>query len=156
MSSKKVTQTLGKQHTPTDPLYLVLRGAVARLDYMVAILGILQETAVQDNDTIMEPDNPLIGWKSDTEEFLTELGLAGLFQGMVLKVQKPISSSVDEPLFLVYNEDRSLLENMTMDSGVHEYFGEAGSRTEHKVFMFARLWADGTLQMVAEAEWRDW
>lgn len=155
MSSKKIKDKLGKQLIAPNPYDVIMRGAVARLDAMVEIIDLLKVTAVADADK--EFDSPILEeWKDSVETFLTELGVVKLFTGLVLKLQRPLSTNEDVPVILAYNEDRSLMEQLTIDEGVLTYFGDPGTQEEFKVFVFARLWQDGTLQIVKNVEWQDW
>lgn len=76
---------------------------------------------------------------------------AGLFQTMLVKIQRPLSSNVENPGCLVYNEERTFLSELSMDSGIMDLFND-----ELKIYAYARLWADGTFQVVCPVDEQPW
>lgn len=151
MSKKDIKDVLKGQDLPVDSTMAILRGAVARLDFMVETIKIMEPFLMEGPDDTGVAQT-MLEWKESTEAYLVEMGVAKLFTGMVLKLQKPVFSNEVEPLYLAYNEDRSLMEHMHASPEVEAFFQEG----VFKVFVFARLWKDGTLQLVSEAGWQEW
>lgn len=142
-----MSEIISRQASPHLPLLSVLQGLVTRFD---GVLDFLQ--GIADQESPEEPELPvLLNVLDDHRSFLDELALAGLFTPLVVKVQRPLASNTPNPGFLVYNEDRSLMEELAMDPAIIEWFGD-----DLKMYAKVRLWVDGTLQMVCRVEDLPW
>ena len=139
MSTPEVSNTLKGQESPSHPLITILLGLVSHCD------------VVHSNFSLALQGEPIPECILDTQTFIEELGVRGLYTGMVLKLQRPLSTNAEVPTILAYNQDRSLLEDLTIDEGILSYFED-----QYKVYVFARLWVNGTLQLVKPVPAEDW
>lgn len=146
-----LNELLGRQVNPSLPLLPLIQGLVTRLDKLIAIFQLSTEPAP---DCSAEDVRSLNCDIDDHVAFIEELALSGLFTPTVVKVQAPLfCSDPDAPvMYLIYNESRSLCEQMTADDSIKEYFGEG----EFKIYAKARVWVDGTLQIVSRTEDMPW
>lgn len=137
------SEALNRQGQKFNALLPVLIGTIARLD---SALGILRDEA-----ETMVGESILRDYIEENDQFILELAVANMFMPMILKVQAPVSSNDPDAPYLVYNESRSLDTMITVDEGVVSMFGN-----DLKVFVQARVWVDGTLQIVGRAEDQSW
>ena len=136
--SKK--EILERQHLKGNPLLSLLQRAVAHLDSM---LDLMAEFNVDDKGEVLS--SMVAEFCDEQQAFIEELAVAKLFEPMILKVQRPLATNDPTPHVLVYNEDRSVMEQMSLaDPSLYEWFGD-----DFKMYVDARLWADGCLQLVA-------
>jgi hypothetical protein len=68
---------------------------------------------------------------------------------LIVKVQTPIETNAQEPLALVYNEDRSYEELVPITPELREMM-----RGKPKLFFHARV--DEALHLDSEAPWQSW
>lgn len=140
MSTKpSKNETLDRQMEPGNPLLDLLKGAVALMDETIHTLTPLVP---------LEHAEPL----KLIRGFLTDMSEAGVAETMIIKVQRPLTSNMETPPYLVYNEDRSLMDHVTLeDPAIIDWF-----EGDPKMYVEARLWIDGTLQLLRRVEEQDW
>lgn len=140
MSKKSKKEILECQHLAGNPLLTILQGTVTHLEGM---LDLMDEFNVDDTGETLS--TTVSEFCDEKRAYIEELAVAKLFEPLILKVQRPLASNDPAPHVLVYNEDRSVMEQMTLaDESLYEWFGD-----DFKMYVRARLWADGTLQLVA-------
>lgn len=140
MSKKPAKNTvLERQHEEGNPLLDILKGAVANLENAKSCLISLNP----------EQQAATLGSVSTFLHTLHEVGVAEL---LIVKIQAPLSSNVENPGYLIYNEDRSLMDQVVLeDPAIIEWFSG-----DPKMYVEARLWIDGTLQLMRRVEEQDW
>jgi hypothetical protein len=69
----------------------------------------------------------------------------------IVKVQMPIASNHDEPEVMVYNEDRSVMQQFPLSDDLREIMGE-----ELKKYFYAHTGMDGFLHLDGEAPAQEW
>lgn len=134
-------EILERQHEEGNPLLDIFKGAVAIMEKAKA------------NLTTCEPDG-LASSLGEITEFLKAISENCLSECMIVKVQKPLSYSgpMKDAPYLLYNEDRSLMDQIVLnDPSIVELFGD-----DPKMYVNARLWVDGTLQIVDRTDDQDW
>lgn len=147
MSNPEIEKTLENQHQSQNPLLSILQGLTVVCEDTLGILSDINEcpelAGTKDIDAFL----------LEAHAFIDELGVSGLFQPMILKVQRPITTNAPEgeSQILVYNEDRSLQEMLRADDTLMEMFGD-----DYKFYCKARLWRDGVLQLIARCEDKEW
>lgn len=117
-----------------------LMGTVARLD---TALALLKDFNTEGNKII---STELAEWSREQEDFLKSLENAKLFESMILKVQRPLNTNMKnmpEYFVLIYNQDKSLMCEVTINDMAYKWFGKG-----NKMFVRARLWSNGTLQLL--------
>lgn len=133
-----------------DPLLSILQGAVAWMDLGRAASGATDATSV-DKSVMFNL------WASEVEAYLLEMGVAGLFLPMVVKIQRPVARYLsnakqeEKDVCLVYNQDQSFLQELELDSRAMSMFGDS-----YKIYATARLWVDGTFQVVEVVDAQPW
>lgn len=134
------------------PLFDLLPGLLARVEAIHGpmIPALVEETIVEAMKDDSLPGSVIYQLQALCG-FVERMRDVGLFLPMVVKIQRPLSSNVENPGYLVYNEDRSLMEEMSGDA-FSEYFEEG----DLKIYAYARLWADGTFQVVCRVEAQPW
>lgn len=134
-------EILERQHEEGNPLLDIFKGAVAIMEKAKA------------NLTTCEPDG-LVSSLGEITEFLNAISENCLSECMIVKVQKPLAYSgpMEEAPYLMYNEDRSLMDQIVLnDPAIVELFGD-----DPKMYVNARLWVDGTLQIIDRTDDQDW
>lgn len=143
-SSEKILSYLDKQGTESNPLLPILLGVVSRLDTAIDVLTQIQG----DNELLQE-------FVLENQEFMTNMAIAGLFLPLVLKVQRLITTNnpdmLKEGAVLVYDEDQRLCQEMVIDPSAYAWFGD-----DFKMYVSARLWANGTLQLMSRIQDQEW
>lgn len=137
MLKEAVLEVLDRQGKVKNPLLSILIGAVTRAEMLMDSM-----------DAEINVDEA----KIDLRAFIDEIGVAKLYDGLILKLQLPLHTNEPIPVMLAYNEDRSLKEELSMDGNILSYFEEG----ENKIFVFARLWVDGSLQIVRKVDEQGW
>ena len=137
MSKKEI---LERQHLAGNPLLSILQGTVTHLE---AVLDLMDEFNVDEKgDTL---SSTVAEFCDERRQFVAELAVAKLFEPIILKVQRPLVTNNPQPVVLVYTEDRSVYSEMVLaDPVLYEWFG-----SDFKMFVHARLWVDGVLQLTA-------
>jgi len=131
----------------SSSLLTILQGAVARLDTLIAIL----DEAVGE-DRAGNSSSQVFHAIEDTRYFIEELGVAGAYNFVLLKVQRPLSTNADVPHLLVYSEDRSVSCEITFDDQeIMDWFGG-----DYKMYVKARFWCDGVIQLLSRADDQPW
>lgn len=131
---KDYGKILSRQGEKANPLLAVLQGLVCHVDAMAEHLPFATPEA------------------EAAKEYVESMGANGFYEGMIVKMQLPLHST--EPgggLCLVYNQDRSLLTELVVDSTVLSLFDR-----DVKIFAFSRLWLDGTFQVVRRVGEQGW
>lgn len=135
-------EILERQHEEGNPLLDLYKGAVAVLEEAKKALITSQPGDIT---------SALLGVRN----YLTAISDAGVAECMIIKVQRPLATNMpsDQPvLYLVYNEDRSLMDHVTLeDPAIVDMFGG-----DPKMYVNARLWVDGTLQIIDRTDDQDW
>lgn len=134
-------EILERQHEEGNPLLDIFKGAVAIMEKAKA------------NLTACEPDG-LVSSLGEITEFLKAISENCLSECMIVKVQKPLSYSgpLKDAPYLMYSEDRSLMDQIVLnDPSIVEMFGD-----DPKMYVNARLWVDGTLQIIDRTDDQDW
>lgn len=147
MTDPKIKETLERQNEPKNPLISILQGMTVVLEDTLGVLEDVNETPE------LAGTQSIDAWLLEAHAFIDELAVSGLFEPMILKVQRPISTNAPEYMeqILVYNEDRSLMEQLKVDETLMSMFGD-----DFKMYCKARLWVDGVLQLTARCEEQEW
>lgn len=138
---ESLASILARQSEQGDSLLTVLQGAITRLEGLNEIVPYHE-----DNSTVAQ-------MLDDNKAFIEELAVAGLCRVLILKVQRPITTNdpnMKAGVCLVYSEDQSLNQFLQVGAAM-EWFQE-----DFKMFVKARLWADGVLQLIARAGDQPW
>lgn len=144
MSEKKkqdANEVLSRQQTAQpNPLLDLLKGAVAHMDTTIMNAG---KYLTEDTRSDVLGNMPA---------FLDSLLECGVSQAMVVKVQAPLAGNHPEVLYLIYNEERDLMDHVRLDDpAIVGWFNG-----EPKMYCNARLWIDGTLQLLHRTTEQDW
>ncbi len=132
------------------PMLDFICGFIAKAEAVNGPMLLSEQQAYLD---LLEPGDEALGKSMHSLlDYVSGMGAAGLFKPMVVKIQRPLSSNIEAPPCLVYNEDRTFMYEMAMDSGVMDFFDE----DDFKIYAHARLWANGTFQVVCKTEAKDW
>lgn len=153
MFQKESLQTiLDRQAEEGNPLLTVLQGAMTRLEEATEHIAEVSDW-FKEGKLSEHGDSGLDDIVDDNRAFIEELQVAGLCRELILKAQRPIETNVPdmEGQILIYNEDRSFETMITMDAQAMLMFG-----TEYKIYLKARLWIDGVLQLTARVEEQSW
>lgn len=131
---KDYGKILSRQGEKANPLLAVLQGLVCHVDAMAEHLPFATPEA------------------EAAKEYVESMGVNGFYEGLVVKMQLPIHTTDPGGGFcLVYNEDRSLMTELTIDDTVLALFD-----SQFKIFAFCRLWMDGTFQIVRRVGEQGW
>ena len=117
----------------------IIQGLVGRLDLAL--------------EWMEDPDEPKSEFELETEEFIVNMGVAGFFQPMIVKIQLPLDSNEIAPPALVYTEDRSFCQTIPVSP---ELITLISAQPVPKIYAYARLWNDGNLQIVRQLEQQSW
>lgn len=150
MLHKRPTQQeiIARQHLKANPLMAVLIGTVGKLEEALEIIDDLN-TLEGDAAPICRE---LSQWVDNSRAFIEEMAVAKLYEPMILKVQRPITTNDPDNQLLMYNEDRSLMEQMVFDDpNLYSWFGD-----DYKMYVKARLWVSGQLQLIKRVENQSW
>lgn len=130
----------------------LLIGAVARIDGAMDLIEELNTDMRIEGDLV---SRPLGAWAEELRVFLYNMGESGVFERLVLKVQRPITSNDPEALktgfVLVYTEGHTMRAEVTVSPDIYAWFNE-----DYKMYAEARLWASGLLQLVRRVGEQPW
>lgn len=144
---------LNRQQDARDQVLSVLIGMAARLDLTTFVLQDIADDLSEEGDS--DVAKFLEEVTDDTQKFYHTMAEAKFFTPLVLKVQRPLSTNDPEMMepgaCMAYNEDRSLLQHLTLDADAMEWFEE-----DFKMYVDCRLWIDGTLQVLRRIEEQPW
>lgn len=140
-------ETLARQGLKQNALLPILIGTMAHYDDACARVETCLPLCNGDNYEEAELDE----FFGRREEFELEMATAGLFRPFILKVQVPLASNQDNPPCLVYDESRTLMTELHIDPS-----GLLWLQGDPKMYVKARLWLDGTMQLVERVEDREW
>lgn len=132
------------------PMIDFICGFVAKVEAVDGPLILSEQQAYLD---LLKPEEEALGTSMlSLLGSVIEMEAAGFFKPLLVKIQRPITSNMESPPCLVYNEDRTFMHEMAMDSGIMDFFEEG----DLKIYAHARLWANGTFQVVCTTEAQDW
>lgn len=120
---------------------VVLQSLVGRLDLIMSMM--------EEGD---DANTPKTEFELESEDLFASMAMAGFFTQTIIKVQKPLSSNVENPPCMVYNEDRSVMFACDMSHGIMDWF----EPDDLKIYALCRVWKDGQVQMVRRVEELDW
>lgn len=115
-------------------VYAIMLGLVSRLDVALAAI---KDAAI---------DYEWSEWEVDTEAHLIELGVAGLFNAMVVKVE--IMPGTDR-VRITNTENGLVAEEISLSESLIAMFSAI---KEPSFYAYIRLWGDGTIQVVRQVE----
>lgn len=145
---KSKNKILDGQHQAQNPLLSILIGTATRLEEALDTLDDFNRGP--EGKTVISKE--LSQWVDGARAFVEEMAVAKLYEPMMLKVQRPIATNGPDKQLLIYNEDRSLQEQMVFDDpNLYSWFGD-----DYKMYVSARLWCNGQLQLIAREEDQPW
>lgn len=78
---------------------------------------------------------------------------------MVFKLQRSIESTYDLEQALIYNEDRSIIGQMTLEDDVKKLFPEEpieGIGDQYKIFVKGTINSKGVINITQVTDYQDW
>ena len=78
---------------------------------------------------------------------------------MVFKLQRSIETSHDLEQALIYNEDRSIMGQMTLEDNVKKLFPEEpieGIGDQYKIFVKGTISSKGVINITQVTDYQDW
>lgn len=147
-------EILERQNQAQDFVMTMLQGTVARFDESLSLL-----MDFNTSDAGKEISPLLTEWVVGGQKFIATMEEAKLFASLTLKIQRPLTSN--DPDFdtdpkkkkvcLVYTENMEINETMFIDDFAFNWMGE-----DLKMYVSARLWGDGTLQLIERIGEQPW
>lgn len=136
---KNKNTVLARQHEDRNPVLDILKGAIAHLENAKAcMISCDPEAQIKTLESV--------------SSFLKDIHATGVAEIVLVKIQRPLASTETPAPFLIYNEDKSLFDHVTLeDPEIIEWF-----EGDPKMYVEARLWVDGTLQLMRRVEEQDW